>query len=157
MVKDHSDGKRKETCCLHYHGLCYSSHGALEWDIAQWVHHEGLIWWPIAPWADALPCSYIPLFLITSTVEISDYMYYECDTLTHDELMITSIANLSYSTRMNKHFNDPSLKIRLFSVKRRYLYTMLESISLCVGYYLVVNIVLLIFCLIYQVSLIANV
>ena len=27
--------------------------------IAQWFHNEGLIQWPIAPWADALPWSYI--------------------------------------------------------------------------------------------------
>ena len=26
----------------------------LEWEIAQWVHHEGSIRWPITPWADAL-------------------------------------------------------------------------------------------------------
>ena len=28
----------------------------LEWEIAQWVHHEGLIRWP---WAVALPRSYV--------------------------------------------------------------------------------------------------
>ena len=27
----------------------------LEWEIAQWVHQEELIWQPIAPWVDALP------------------------------------------------------------------------------------------------------
>ena len=26
-------------------------------EIAQCVHHEGTIWWPITPWADALPRS----------------------------------------------------------------------------------------------------
>ena len=26
----------------------------LEWEIAQWVHHEGSILWPIAPWVNAL-------------------------------------------------------------------------------------------------------
>ena len=26
----------------------------LEWEIAQWVHDEGSIRWPIAPWANAL-------------------------------------------------------------------------------------------------------
>ena len=26
----------------------------LEREIAQWVHHEGSIWWPITPWANAL-------------------------------------------------------------------------------------------------------
>ena len=26
----------------------------LEWEIAQWVHHEGSIWRPISPWASTL-------------------------------------------------------------------------------------------------------
>ena len=26
----------------------------LEWEIVQWVHHEGSIRWPITPWANAL-------------------------------------------------------------------------------------------------------
>ena len=30
----------------------------LEWEIAQWVHEEGLIRWPITTWADALPQNY---------------------------------------------------------------------------------------------------
>ena len=33
-------------------------------EIAQWVHHEGLIRWPIAPRANALPLSYVLLFPI---------------------------------------------------------------------------------------------
>ena len=24
-------------------------------EIAEWIHHEGLILWPIAPWPDTLP------------------------------------------------------------------------------------------------------
>ena len=68
---------REETCCCHYmsysfrlaarsllyapyhrqvstyHSLCYTD-GWLEWQIAQWVHHEGLIQQPIAQWANAL-------------------------------------------------------------------------------------------------------
>ena len=35
-----------------YHGLCYTSRGALAG--AQWVHHEGSIRPPIAPWANVL-------------------------------------------------------------------------------------------------------
>ena len=34
-----------------YHCLCYMELW-LKWEIAQWVHHEGSIWWPIAPWFD---------------------------------------------------------------------------------------------------------
>ena len=30
-------------------------------EIYQWVHHEGSIRWPIVPWADVLPRSYISL------------------------------------------------------------------------------------------------
>ena len=37
----------------------------LEWEIAQWVHHEGLIWWSIAPWAD----TYHTLFVLVCTCE----------------------------------------------------------------------------------------
>ena len=36
-----------------YHGLCYTSRGA--------PPHEGSIRRPIAPWANALPLSYVPL------------------------------------------------------------------------------------------------
>ena len=43
-----------------YHGLSYTSRGALAWhwleqELTQWVHHEGSIQWPIAPWANAFP------------------------------------------------------------------------------------------------------
>ena len=38
-----------------YHGLCYTSRGALmEREIAQWVHHGGSIRRSIAPWANAV-------------------------------------------------------------------------------------------------------
>ena len=37
--------------------LCYIDCGK----IASWVHHEGTIRQPIAPWANTLPCSYISL------------------------------------------------------------------------------------------------
>ena len=26
----------------------------LKWEIVQWVHHEGSIWWPIEPWLNTL-------------------------------------------------------------------------------------------------------
>ena len=46
-----------------YHGLCYTSRGALAGtrNSSMGPPHEGLIWRPIAPWANALPLSYIPL------------------------------------------------------------------------------------------------
>ena len=77
---------RKETCCRHigysyrltarvllyapshrqdntYHGLCYTSRGALAGtrNSSMGPPHEGSIRRPIAPWANALPLSYVPL------------------------------------------------------------------------------------------------
>ena len=46
-----------------YHGLCYASRGALAgtWNSSMGPPHEGSIRRPIAPWANALPLSYVPL------------------------------------------------------------------------------------------------
>ena len=46
-----------------YHGLCYTSHGALAEtrNSSMGPPHEGSIRRPIAPWANALPLSYVPL------------------------------------------------------------------------------------------------
>ena len=88
MVKDHSD--RKETRCRHigysyrltarvllyapshrqdntYHSLCYTSHGALAGtrNNSMGPPHEGSIRRPIAPWANALPLSYVLLHTTT--------------------------------------------------------------------------------------------
>ena len=48
-----------------YHGLCYTSRGALAGtrNSSMGPPHEGSIRRPIAPWANALPLSYIPLCL----------------------------------------------------------------------------------------------
>ena len=79
---------RNETCCRHigysyrltarvllyapshrqdntYHGLCYTSRGALAGtrNSSMGPPHEGSIRRPIAPWANALPLSYVPLKL----------------------------------------------------------------------------------------------
>ena len=81
---------RKETCCRHigysyrltarvllyapshrqdntYHGLCYPSRGALAGtrNSSMGSPHEGSIQQPTAPWANALPLSYVLLPLIT--------------------------------------------------------------------------------------------
>ena len=49
-----------------YQGLCYTSHGALAGTRNSSVGspHEGSIWRPIAPWANALPLSYVTLPLL---------------------------------------------------------------------------------------------
>ena len=46
-----------------YHGLCYTSRGALAGmrNSSMGPPHEGSIWRPIAPWANVLPLSYVPL------------------------------------------------------------------------------------------------
>ena len=46
-----------------YHGLCYTSHGALAGTRNSSIGppHEGSMRRPIAPWANALPLSYVPL------------------------------------------------------------------------------------------------
>ena len=45
----------------------------LEQEIAQRARHEILIWWPIAPWAYILPCSYILLPLLYLTFNIPTF------------------------------------------------------------------------------------
>ena len=49
-----------------YHGLCYTSRGALAGtrNSSMGPPHEGSIRRPIAPWANALPLSYVPLLSI---------------------------------------------------------------------------------------------
>ena len=84
MVKDHSDSEKGNP--LHhigysfwlttrvfymYHPIYRITHTMvfvtpvvehwLQREIAQWVHHEGSIWWPNAPWVDALAWSHISL------------------------------------------------------------------------------------------------
>ena len=48
-----------------YHGLCYTSRGSLAGtrNNSMCPPHEGSIRRPIAPWANALPLSYVPLEL----------------------------------------------------------------------------------------------
>ena len=84
MVKDHSDSERGNLLPSHgllfpisrrvllyayshrqdntYHILCYTSRGALVGtrNSSLGPPHEGLIRRPIAPWANALPLSYVP-------------------------------------------------------------------------------------------------
>ena len=46
-----------------YHNLCYTSRGALAGTRYSKFHYERSIRRPIAPWANALPLSYVPLLL----------------------------------------------------------------------------------------------
>ena len=77
MIKDHSDSERKPaattwaTLYKYQQGFFYMHHPTdriahtttfvtpvvehwLEWEIAPWIHDKGLIWRPIAPWANTL-------------------------------------------------------------------------------------------------------
>ena len=85
----------KETCCRHigysyrltarvllyapshrqdntYHGLCYTSRGALAGtrNSSMGPPHEGSIRRVIAPWANALPLSYVPLTGIKEILKV---------------------------------------------------------------------------------------
>ena len=63
-----------------YHSLCYTSRGALAAarNRSMGQPHEGSIRWPIAPWANALPLSYVPLFL-EKQVSCTTYLDVEMD------------------------------------------------------------------------------
>ena len=56
-----------------YHGLCYTSRGALAGtrNSSMGPPHEGSIWRPIAPWANALPLRYVPLLIILIRPQIT--------------------------------------------------------------------------------------
>ena len=71
MVKDHSDSERGNPLPPHgysfqlaarfpdriTHTMAFVTPVVEHWlerEIAQWVNHEGSIWWPIAPWVNTL-------------------------------------------------------------------------------------------------------
>ena len=56
-----------------YHGLCYTSRGALAGtrNSSMGPPHERSIRRPIAPWANALPLSYVPVLLLMVINKVS--------------------------------------------------------------------------------------
>ena len=61
MVKDHSDSERENPLHQSIDRMVHNTAIVipvvdhwLEWEIAQWVHHEGSVQWSITPRADAL-------------------------------------------------------------------------------------------------------
>ena len=64
-----------------YHGLCYTSRGALagKKNSSMGPLHEGSTRGPIAPWANALPLSYVPLLLGQSSRCTVKCILSECD------------------------------------------------------------------------------
>ena len=61
-----------------YHGLCYTSRGALAGtrNSSMGPPHEGSIRRPIAPWANALPLSYVPLHLFNDATGTHWFLSY---------------------------------------------------------------------------------
>ena len=57
-----------------YHGLCYTSREALAGmrNSSMGPSQEGLIRWPIAPWANALPLSYVPLRNVLELMKVQE-------------------------------------------------------------------------------------
>ena len=98
MVKNHSDSEKDNPLPPHsysyrltarvilhapshiqdntYHGLCYTSRGALAGtrNSSMGPPNEGSIRLPIAPWANALPLSYVPLRVWQRPVSFSSSM-----------------------------------------------------------------------------------
>ena len=54
-----------------YHGLCYTSRGTRNSSMGP--PHEGSIRRPIAPWANALPLSYVPLLTLSWDMFVKEY------------------------------------------------------------------------------------
>ena len=75
-----------------YHGLCYTSRGALAGTrySSMGPPHEGSIRRPTAPWANALPLSYVPLPQRCSVNEQSEYF------IIHIIILTTTIIMLSF-------------------------------------------------------------
>ena len=61
-----------------YHGLCYTSRGALAGtrNSSMGPPHEGSIRRPTAPWANALPLSYVPLLVFCNGRNIPWLQHY---------------------------------------------------------------------------------
>ena len=90
MVKGHSAREETHSCHMGYsfqlvaRVLLYASsyiHDStyhVEREIAQWVHHEGLIQWPIAPLANALTMELQQTIsvILTDSVILDDYQNY---------------------------------------------------------------------------------
>ena len=64
-----------------YHGLCYTCRGALAGtrNSSMGPPHEGSIRRPIAPWANVLPLSYVPLHLSYRSLALTskEFAYYD--------------------------------------------------------------------------------
>ena len=76
-----------------YHGLCYTSCGALAGtrNSSMGPPHEGSIRRPIAPWANALPLSYVPLLLLM-IIYIKSHVIWVRQFVRSDPLASTSVA-----------------------------------------------------------------
>ena len=86
-----------------YHGLCYTSRGALAGtrNSSMGPPHEGSIRRPIAPWANALPLSYVPLPFIFFFFFASCWCCWRCSRCYFYYLI--NLILVSKTTNENKH------------------------------------------------------
>ena len=78
-----------------YHSLCYTSRGALAGtrNSSMGPPHEGSIRRPIAPWANALPLSYVPLVNLLNAWDICHSIY----TRNHCHIYAPIVACITFS------------------------------------------------------------
>ena len=96
-----------------YHGLCYTSRGALAGtrNSSMGPPHEGSIRRPTAPWANALPLSYVPLL----------WQFYVICLFTIKMRLYTFIL-LLYLERVTTEMQGKFRTIIIFSNRKQYMY-----------------------------------
>ena len=94
-----------------YHCLCYTSPGALAGtrNSSMGPHHEWSIRWLIAPWANALPLSYVPLHLTPSS---KDLLFFVLHGIT-----LSGQFHCQLSIDLSSHFK-PCSKSLLTNIKK---------------------------------------
>ena len=104
-----------------YHGLCYTSHGALAGmrNSSMGPPHEGSIRRPIAPWANALPLSYVPL----PTMDQIWVMILDQSHIITQNIVITVISHYKYF--YNKKKKKKSRVISKLSVNSSFKFDLL--------------------------------
>ena len=110
---------RKETRCRHigysyrltarvllyapYHGLCYTSRGALAGTRNSSMNppHEGSIRRPPAPWANALPLSYVPL-----PCWVPSFLRVDCRMFKQNKILDTNLYAASVPSPINSQIKE---------------------------------------------------
>ena len=93
-----------------YHSLCYTSRGALAGtrNSSMGSPHEGSIRRPIAPWANALPLSYIPLWFMNNEKGSTDIKFVclskMCEQSTNIRNNDLTSKAMTYKTTLNSSY-----------------------------------------------------